>query len=707
MKLKTLILMAALLAWLPSYAATVTGRSEDTTLAGTEKIPADSSGTDTYILVSTLRNAMSLTGGLTASGSTAFDFSGSTGAFKTSTGLNTFGGSGHSFASILYPATNDGAALGDATHNFSDLFLASGAVIDINNTNWVATHTSGVLTVGTGDLRVTTAGTNTASVVTVGGTQTLAAKTLTSPVIATGLTASGSAANTFASSTGTFITSTGANTFKGSAMNFDAVARPTSDDGAALGDTTHMWSDLFLASGGVLNFNNGNVVVTHSAGILTMGTGELRITTAGTNSASVPTLGSTSTLTNKTLTSPVIGTGLTASGSASNDFSASTGTFKTSTGANTFGGSAHTFASAITPATDDGGELGSASLQWSDLFLATGALIKFGSTNVVLTHSSGILTMGTGELRITTAGTNAASVITQGSTNSLTNKTLVSAVLSTGLTASGSAANTFAGSTGTFITSTGINTFKGSAHNFDAVLQPTTDDVAALGTSSLGFSDLFLATGGTLHFGNTDWVATHSTGVLTVGTGNIIISTAGTAAGSAVTNNGTQTLTNKTLTAPTITAFTATGTSTIGAGLTATSPSLVTPTIKDLTEVVTATNVITAAETGSVFFLSSATEFASTLPAVAAGLHFTFVVTAAPSGANYTVVAASGTPIKGHVLTTDVNSATDPDFATTGVLTINIVDGKAVAGDMVELWCDGTNWFATAKCSVFDAITFD
>ena len=30
----------------------------------------------------------------------------------------------------------------------------------------------------------------------------------------------------------------------------------------------------------------------------------------------------------------------------------------------------------------------------------------------------------------------------------------------------------------------------------------------------------------------------------------------------------------------------------------------------------------------------------------------------------------------------------------TGVLTINIVDGKAVAGDMVEVWCDGTNWFA-------------
>lgn len=139
---------------------------------------------------------------------------------------------------------------------------------------------------------------------------------------------------------------------------------------------------------------------------------------------------------------------------------------------------------------------------------------------------------------------------------------------------------------------------------------------------------------------------------------------------------------------------------------TLTSPVLNTPTVKDLTEVVAATNVITAAETGSVFFLAHATEFVSTLPAVAAGLHFTFIVGLAPSGADYTIVGASGTPIVGHVLSTDVNSATDPDFEISGVLTITIVGGKAVKGDMVELWCDGTNWYATAKCSVFDAITF-
>jgi hypothetical protein len=82
---------------------------------------------------------------------------------------------------------------------------------------------------------------------------------------------------------------------------------PGTDDGAALGDTTHNFSDLFLATGAVLNYANGNVAITHSSGILTMGTGEMRITTPGTNSASVVTVGGTQTLTGKTFVAPVLG----------------------------------------------------------------------------------------------------------------------------------------------------------------------------------------------------------------------------------------------------------------------------------------------------------------------------------------------------------------------------------------------------------------
>lgn len=123
-------------------------------------------------------------------------------------------------------------------------------------------------------------------------------------------------------------------------------------------------------------------------------------------------------------------------------------------------------------------------------------------------------------------------------------------------------------------------------------------------------------------------------------------------------------------------------------------------------EILTATRTVRPEESGKTFFLNSATEFVTTLPAPALGLKFRFVVKAAPSGASYTIVTSgSANIIKGQVYTVDVNSATDPDFETSGGDTITLVDAKAVAGDQVDLVCDGTNWFMQAFVSVFDAAT--
>lgn len=65
------------------------------------------------------------------------------------------------------------------------------------------------------------------------------------------------------------------------AISFSRNAVPTASDGAALGTSSLLWSDLFLASGAVINFNAGNVTITHSntaatltindAGFLSMG----------------------------------------------------------------------------------------------------------------------------------------------------------------------------------------------------------------------------------------------------------------------------------------------------------------------------------------------------------------------------------------------------------------------------------------------------
>jgi len=62
---------------------------------------------------------------------------------------------------------------------------------------------------------------------------------------------------------------------------------PKTNDAAALGSGTLMWSDLFLASGAVVNFNNGDVTLTHSADLLTLGGGSFAI---GTTPADAGTL---------------------------------------------------------------------------------------------------------------------------------------------------------------------------------------------------------------------------------------------------------------------------------------------------------------------------------------------------------------------------------------------------------------------------------
>tara|TARA_R100001463_G_scaffold120866_1_gene177023 strand:- start:250 stop:2022 length:1773 start_codon:yes stop_codon:yes gene_type:complete len=48
---------------------------------------------------------------------------------------------------------------------------------------------------------------------------------------------------------------------------------PGTSDGTALGTGSLMWSDLFLASGGVINFNNGDMLITHSSNKLSFSGG--------------------------------------------------------------------------------------------------------------------------------------------------------------------------------------------------------------------------------------------------------------------------------------------------------------------------------------------------------------------------------------------------------------------------------------------------
>jgi hypothetical protein len=106
-----------------------------------------------------------------------------------------------------------------------------------------------------------------------------------------------------------------------------------------------------------------------------------------------------------------------------------------------------------------------------------------------------------------------------------------------------------------------------------------------------------------------------------------------------------------------------------------------------------------------VFFLNSATEFVSTLPAPALGLHFRFIVKAAPSGASYTIVTDSSANIIKGQFASSADAGGSMDSETSGGDTISFVDGQALAGDWVEVWCDGTFWYATGVAADEDAIT--
>ena len=143
--------------------------------------------------------------------------------------------------------------------------------------------------------------------------------------------------------------------FNGGIYGFDNIVRPLTNDVGSLGEATVAWSDLFLASGGVINWANGDVTITHSTNYLAFG-------------------------------------------------GASSG---------------YQFDAPVRPSANDAAPLGEATVSWSDLFLASGGVLNFANGNWVATHSSGILTVGTGDLRVTTAGTNAASVVTVGGTQSL------------------------------------------------------------------------------------------------------------------------------------------------------------------------------------------------------------------------------------------------------------------------------------------------
>jgi hypothetical protein len=183
---------------------------------------------------------------------------------ETGTGALVFGTS-PSITTDIRAVSNDGAALGINANRFSDVFLADGAVIDMGTTTSRAT--------------------------------------ITHIAASDSITIHADPDNSTASSAINFNVDGGAE-----AILTSTAFTPGADGGNSLGSTTLGWQNLFGNTGFVFNIEAGDWVATHTTGILTVGTGDLRVTNNFTNATSVVTLGGAQTLTNKTLTSPTLTT---------------------------------------------------------------------------------------------------------------------------------------------------------------------------------------------------------------------------------------------------------------------------------------------------------------------------------------------------------------------------------------------------------------
>lgn len=309
--------------------------------------------------------------------------------------------------------------------------------------------------------------------------------------------------------------------------NLAAVAINTSlllgvSDGGALGSTSKMWSDLFLASGAVINFNNGNMTITHSAGNLTIAGGTLTIPTSGLiiNATTVTTTGVQLNYLNGA-------TGTTGTTSTNLVFSTSPVFITPTLGV----ASATSLAtSAASPLLLTNGQLITIALTAQTTGGATLTIPDFASVSDEFVFKTKSVTMSNktfvapvlgaatatsinGLIISTTTGT---LTMTNGKTLAVTNTLTLSGTDSTVMTfptTSATIARTDAGNT--FTGASTASAWVLTSPTITTKISPTTDDGAPLGDTTHNFADLFLATGGVINYANGNVTITHSSGLLT------------------------------------------------------------------------------------------------------------------------------------------------------------------------------------------------
>ena len=188
----------------------------------------------------------------------------------------------------LKPTTDNVAPLGDTTHQFSDLHLGTGAVISFDGGAESITHDgNGWQFVGHLNPAVTDSEPLGSSVYRWNALYTGSVYIKSTGILDFG---AGDAVITHSSNT---LTLSGGD-FVAPNITAQTAFLPDANDGAALGTTALQFSDVFLAEGGVINWDNGDATLTQSGNDVTLAgaslTARVKPRTGGTTSSATPTI---------------------------------------------------------------------------------------------------------------------------------------------------------------------------------------------------------------------------------------------------------------------------------------------------------------------------------------------------------------------------------------------------------------------------------
>lgn len=323
----------------------------------------------------------------------------------------------------------------------------------------------------------------------------------------------------------------------GTSPGFTTAANPVSNDGASLGISGTAWSDLFLASGGVINWGAGNVTLTHATGQTSL-TGRVLFTgtpvydlsanvEAHMFAITLGTSGTTTVAANKVLnyihlgnadgTDPTLslGAGALVSGFAI-DATADSASNATS---NLYGSILHVVNAGAgnargIHARGAGSGTSTGTVNAVNAEVAPVSTMSFASALQVSLTSSGVDDLTTAIYMVSTAdrwnfGLYCVDEI---------NQALVHWTVSAGSAASARFLRLYSAAAAEiyYVDKTGVSHATGS--------NPITDDGAALGTTSFKWSDLFLASGSVINFNSGDVTVTHAANLLTVAGGDLATS---------------------------------------------------------------------------------------------------------------------------------------------------------------------------------------